>query len=122
MARATVQIVIGLMLLTAASNAIMFSGVGAALDIQPSTGAEGQVAETQEDASQIEPSQGNTDTLFSLYTSVTSTMNQVFQIVFAAPLMFINLGVPTWLTGFIFTPLVVIVAVDVANMVFGGSP
>lgn len=121
MARATTQIVIGLMLLTAASNAIMFSGVGAALDIAPSTGAEDRVEQTQDDASGFEPSQGNSDTLFSLYTSVTTVITSIYQIVFAAPLMFINLGVPTWLTGFIFTPLVVIVVTDIATWVFGGT-
>lgn len=122
MGRASTQIVIFLVLLTAASNAIMASGVGAALGVAPSTGAQDQIDQVQQDAETIEPTQGNTETLFSLYNSVTSVFSDLYGVIFAAPLMLINIGLPGWFVTFLFAPAVVIVATDVAHLLTGRDP
>lgn len=122
MGRASTQIVIFLILLTAASNAIMLSGVGAALEINPNTGGEAAVEDVQQDAESIEPAQGTSETLFTMYTSVTQSLQGVFTFVFAAPLMFINIGVPGWLVFFFFSPLAIIVVVDVVHVLMGRDP
>lgn len=122
MGRASTQIVIVLVLMTAASNAIMASGVGAALGVAPTTGAQGEIDDVQDSADSIQPSQGPTETLFSLYNSVTGVFNNIYGVIFAAPLMLINIGVPTWLTTFLFAPAVVIVAADIAHLLTGRDP
>ena len=122
MGRASTQIVIFLVLLTAASNAIMVSGVGAALEISPGTGAEDEVQEVQDEADSIEPAQGTSETLFTMYTSTTQTFETIFTFVFAAPLMFINLGVPSWLTAMFFAPMAIIVAADIVHLLTGRDP
>lgn len=122
MGRASTQIVILLMLLTAASNAIMFSGVGAALEISPDTGAQDELERVQESADEVEPAQGNSDTLFTMYASTTGAFETVYSIIFAAPLMFINLGVPIWLVTFFFAPMIVIVLADIVHLMGGRDP
>jgi len=122
MGRASTQIVIFLVLMTAASNAIMASGVGAALGVAPTTGAQSEIDQVQSDADEIEPAQGSSDTLFSLYNSVTGVFASIYGVIFAAPLMLVNIGMPTWLVTFLFAPAVVIVAADVAHMLTGRNP
>lgn len=122
MGRASTQIVIFLVLMTAASNAIMASGVGAALGVAPTTGAQSEIDQVQSDADEIEPAQGSSDTLFSLYNSVTGVFASIYGVIFAAPLMLVNIGMPTWLVTFIFAPAVVIVAADVAHLLTGRDP
>lgn len=122
MGRASTQIVIFLVLMTAASNAIMASGVGAALGVAPTTGAQSEIDQVQSDADEIEPAQGSSDTLFSLYNSVTGVFASIYGVIFAAPLMLVNVGMPTWLVTFIFAPAVVIVAADVAHLLTGRDP
>lgn len=122
MGRPSTQIAIFLVLLTAASNLILFSGVGAALGVAPSTGTPGQVEQVQEDADQLEPSQGQQDTLFGIFTSGTSALTDIYQVIFAAPLMFVNLGVPNWLTTFVFAPMAIVVLADVYHLLSGRDP
>jgi hypothetical protein len=122
MGRASKQIAIFLILLTAASNLLIGSGIAAALDIAPSTQGQEAVDQATANASEIEPSQGGSETLFGIFTSGTTALVGTFQIIFAAPRMFIFLGVPGWLTTFFFAPMVVIVAADTYHLLSGRDP
>lgn len=122
MGRASTQIVIFLILLTAMANVISASGVGAALEIDPHTQGEEEVDRVQEEAEKVEAPQGIADTLFALFISVTNTIQPVYNVIFAAPLMFQNLGVPSWLTTAFFAPMVVIVAADIVHVLTGRDP
>ena len=119
---ASKQVAIFLVIITVAANIINFSGVGAALDIDPRTQGQEEVDRVNETASQVQPTQGTRDTLFSLFTSMGSLFLGIVNIVFAAPLMFENLGVPWWLTTFFFAPMVIIVAADVMHVLTGRNP
>lgn len=119
MGRAATQIAIFLLLLTAASNAVVVSGVGDALGVQPTTGSGDQIERTQDAAGSLEPSQGSSETLFSLFTSGGSVFSGIYKIIFAAPLMFINLGVPAWLTTFVFAPMAIVVTADLFYILSG---
>lgn len=121
MARASMQIVIFLLLMTAASNAIVVSGVGDALGIAPTTGEQAAVTDAQAQADSFSPTQGSSETLFGLFTAGGSVFSSIFQVALAAPLMFINLGVPTWLVTFIFAPMTVIVFADLFGIIAGRS-
>lgn len=117
--RPSIQIVTFLILLNLAAGVITASGLGAALEINPEVGADEQVEAANESASQIEPSQGIRDTLFSLYTSTAGTINDVATLVFYGPFMLQNLGVPGFLTTFIFGGASVVVAADVIHYLTG---
>jgi hypothetical protein len=119
MARASMQIVIFLLLMTAASNAIVVSGVGDALGVAPTTGEPAAVQSAQSDAESFSPTQGSSETLFGLFTSGGSVFASIFQVALAAPLMFVNLGVPTWLVSFVFAPMAIIVFADLFGIIAG---
>lgn len=119
MTRPSIQIVTFLLLLNLAAGLITASGLGAALAIDPEIGGNDAVDRTQQNASTVEPSQGRLDTLFSLFTSTGSTMATIFKLVFYGPAMLMNLGVPEFITTFVFGGAGVIVAADVIHYLTG---
>lgn len=119
MTRPSIQIVTFLILLNLAAGLITASGLGAALEINPEIGGGDAVDKAQENASSVEPSQGRLDTLFSLFTSTGSTMANIFRLVFYGPVMLQNLGVPSFITTFVFGGAGVVVAADVIHYLTG---
>lgn len=119
MTRPSIQIVTFLILLNLTAGVITASGVGAALNINPEIGGDERVEATNESASSVEPSQGLRDTLFSMYTSTAGTLKDIVKLVFYGPAMLQNLGVPKFLTTFLFGGASVIVAVDVIHYLTG---
>lgn len=117
--RPSIQIVTFLILLNLAAGMITASGLGAALSVNPEVGADDQVAAANDNASQVEPSQGLRDTLFSLYSSTAGTMTAIFRLIFYGPVMLQNLGVPAFITTFVFGGASVIVAADVIHYLTG---
>lgn len=117
--RPTIQIVIFLVLLNLAAGLITASGLGAALAINPEVGGNDAVSDTQDEASSVEPSQGRLDTLFSLFTSTADTMNSIFKLVFYGPAMLANIGIPSFITTFIFGAAGIVVAADVIHYLAG---
>jgi len=100
--------VILLMFMNATPALLVQSGVAEDMGIEPTVGGGDTIDEANEDMSAIEPSGGLAPTLFQLYTSVTSPVRSVMSIAFAGPSMLMNLGVPSWLVGFMFAPLYLI--------------
>lgn len=119
MTRPTIQIVICLLLLNLSAGLITGSGLGAALDINPEVIDDGAANNTLDNASQVEPSQGRLDTLFSLFTSTAGTMKDIFTLVFYGPMMLRSIGIPKFMTDFLFGAAAIIVAADVIHYLTG---
>lgn len=117
--RPSIQIVIFLVLLNASAGLITASGLGAALDVNPEIGGDEAVGDAQQEAEQVEPSQGRLDTLFSLFTSTAGTMASIFKLIFYGPVMLQNLGVPAFITTFVFGAAGIVVAADVIHYLAG---
>jgi len=103
-----INTVIILMLLNATPALLAGSGVAADFGVEPSIGGDERIDMANQNMSEVEPSGGIGDTLFQLFQSVTDPVEAVMNILFAGPSMFNNLGVPSWLTAFIFAPLYLI--------------
>lgn len=108
-----------LVLLNASAGLITASGLGAALNVNPEIGGDGKIDGAEASAEEIKPSQGNLDTLYSLFVSTTGTMEDIFTIITYGPQMLMNLGVPTWIVGFVGAPATFIVAMDVVHFLTG---
>lgn len=77
--------------------------------------------QASEDAETVRATQeSGSQTMFSLFTSLLSSLLSAAKMAtIGGPLMFLNLGLPQWLVGFIFGPMYVIVAADVVTMLGG---
>lgn len=119
--RKTTKIVVFLIMLHAGAALLAASGVAADMGIQPEPGGEDTVNETQEDAKNVDAEQGAFDTLFALYTSVTSSISGVLNAAFALERMLGNLGVPIYITAFLAAPIPIIVGLDIVYLLTGRS-
>lgn len=117
----SLKIVVVLTFMNSAAELMRASGISDAMGIDPDPGAASRLKEALDAAGQINPSSGFGETLFLMYVSVTQTFYAIFEFVFAAPSMFINVGIPTMLVGFLFAPLMFIVAIDTAYLLIGRS-
>lgn len=64
---------------------------------------------------------GIVDAVAGLTVAATEIITGLLGIVFAAPGMFENLGVPGFIVGFVFAPLYVAVAIDILALFRGDS-
>lgn len=119
MARVTVQLVMFLVILNAVAGVVTVSGLGAALDINPETGAEDRIQQSVDAADDIQPTRGITDTLFSMFVSVSQTFLVIVNLLTYGTTMVINLGMPAWIVrpfeGIVF----ILIAMDVMHMLTG---
>jgi len=111
--RYSTRIVIFLVFLNAAAAALVASGAAADMGIAPNPGGDQALAEANQSVAQVSPGGGPVDTLFGLYSSVADTLSNVFGAVFAGPAMIAALGVPTWITAFVFAPMYLLVGIDI---------
>lgn len=119
MARTSVNIAVALILINGAAGFFIGSGIAADWGIQPSVGGDDSIGEAESTAKNIEASSGTGSTLLGLYQAVTSSFSSLIQIVFAGPTMLNNLGVPAFITAFIFGPLYLIVGADLIYVISG---
>ena len=108
----TRNIAIALFFLNAAAAVLVASGVAADWGIQPQAGGDEAIDSANETANNLNPGQGSDQNLGGLFLDAGRTLKDVFGVVFAAPGMLHNLGVPMWLTTFIFAPMYLVVAMD----------
>jgi hypothetical protein len=109
-------VLVFLLFLNAAAAVLVSSGVAADWGVQPNPGGDEELSSANQTAASFEPSGGAFQTLFSMYTSVTDTFSNVIGVATAGPRMFANLGVPGWLTTFLFAPLYILVAIDLVYL------
>lgn len=120
--RFSTRVVIFLLFLNAGAVAIGQAGVAADMGISPVVGGDDAINQANQSASDISAGGGFAGTLFGLFTSAAGTMIDVFAVAFAGPTMLSNLGVPGWMVGFVFTPLYLLVGIDVIYVLTGRGP
>jgi len=103
-----INVTIILMLLNATPALLVNSGVAEDFGVDPAVGGDQRIDYANQNMSDVEPSGGIGDTLFQLFSSVTEPVKAVVDVLFAGPKMFNNLGVPEYITTFIFAPLYLI--------------
>lgn len=108
-----------LILFNAGPAALMASGVAADWGIEPAVSGDETIDQANEDLRNIEASGGFGDTLFGLYTTVTEPVRGLLNIVLAGPTMLQSVGVPTWLTAFMFAPAYMIVGGAIVYVLAG---
>lgn len=110
------------MLVVIANAAAFMLAAGGAVEvygINPQTGVDEQVEETNKSAQQI---QDNQSVLESVVGTVQTAMNAFTKLLaapFAAPTLMLNLGVPGFITAFIWAPLYIAVSIDFIGIIRG---
>lgn len=111
------NILILLVFLNGAAGVMAASGVGDAIGTQPDVGNTEQLQQANESAQSIGAgSEGVQTTFIGNAISAAKTVASAFSVVYAAPQMFYNLGVPLWLVGFFFGPMYFVVAFDIVSV------
>jgi hypothetical protein len=113
MGRASTQIVIFLICLNAAAGLLAASGVAADLGIQPNVGSDDRIAATEEAAGSVNPSEGGSGTLFSAFTGGAEVIASAVTLVFYGPVMLSKIGIPLWMSTFLFAPAIFVTGLDV---------
>lgn len=108
-----------LMFLNATPALLNHSGAAEDLGIETTISGDKEIAQANENMSGISASGGFGDTLFTMYTTVTSPVKSVMDIVTAGPTMLSNAGLPDWLVAFIFVPQYLIVGGAVVYVLAG---
>lgn len=112
-------IVVFMFFLHAVPGLLLASGVAADMGIDPAiSGGEG-IDQANNELRDIEPSGGFAATLFTLYTSVTGPVKTLLDVLLGAEMMFIGLGVPSWLIAFVFAPKFIILGGGVIYVLAG---
>lgn len=113
------RITLFLVIVNASAGAVDASGVADDWGVNPNPGMDSAVSDLNDALGDIDPSSGLGDTLFAMYTSITKTAEVVFNFIFYGPVMFQNLGVPTWLTSLAFAPMYLIAGTGIMYSLFG---
>jgi hypothetical protein len=120
--RISTQAVVFLVFLNAAAGVLTASGAAADMGVAPTPGGGEQVEQANNSAAQVSPGSGVGETLFALYVTATQTVVDIFGLIFAGPTMLSNLGLPTWLVGFVFAPAYIIAGADIIFVLIGRGP
>lgn len=116
--RKSTRVAVFLILINFSAAAVDGSGVADDWGVDPNPGMDEAIEDLENAMGNIDPSNLGT-TLFGLYTSVTSSIKIIFNFLFYGPIMFQNLGVPTWATSVIFAPQYIFVGTDIAYVLTG---
>jgi len=114
-----INLTILLMFLNAGPSMLVASGVAEDWGIDPTVSGDETIDDANEAVRHIEASGGFGETLFGLYTTVTSPIRAVMDIVTAGPTTLQSAGVPSWLVAFIFVPQYLIVGGTIIYVLAG---
>lgn len=117
--RLSTKLVTILILMNAFAGMFVASGLAADLHIEPQPGGDQQIDQVNQNASSVQPANGIGSTLFGLYTSVTNTLETVYNFVFFGPVMLKNLGLPEFLTAFFNSVTTLVVGRDIIYALTG---
>lgn len=119
MTRATVFIAILLVSLNGMAFAVSASGTGNALGIAPQPGGQGEVGQVDSEgdvdvdaSSTFGETSGALGIVIGLFDFFDPTDGVITNLVFAGPKMFLALGLPSWVTDWLFGPLYLVVLAD----------
>jgi len=112
-------IVIFYVYLDAAVVLLETMGIAESMGITTGTGVSSNLAEAVAAMQNITPGAGIGDTLFSLYLTVTNSVEAFISAIFAGPTMFINLGIPVPIVVFLFAPVGIVAGQDIVYLLTG---
>lgn len=92
----------------------------AGVDIRPS-GGDAVEAANQTAAEEMDPESGIADNLFGMFTSLGGTLESIFAVLFAGPLMLMSVGVPGEAMTFLYSVATILVAFDLYYALTGRS-
>lgn len=117
--RVSTQLLLYFILMNAAANLLVASGVAADWGVEPDVGGDDALIQAQEEAEEARASRGVGSTLFTVFTLAADAVNALYAVVFAGPIMLQNAGVPSLITDFVAAPLQIIVVADVLYALSG---
>lgn len=117
--RISMKVTVFLVLLNASAGVVTGMGVAGDMGVDPNVGGGAEVEQANQTAGEVQSGDGFGDTLFSVFASVGGLFGTIFGLVFAGPAMLQNLGIPTPIVTFLFAPMYLIVAADIAYILSG---
>lgn len=117
----TIKITVFLLILNSFAGLLQTAGWCADAGICPDPGGDDVVDAANASATELKTTQSSqSDTLFTaLSTSASQVIEVVKLIVAGGPLMLINMGVPSALVTFLFSPAYILIMADAAHWVTG---
>jgi len=119
MALRSVNIAVILFLLNASAGLMVASGFAEDVGVELDPGAGDELDAVNESSQNVSTGSSIGQTLFGTIAEVAKTAQSIFSIIFIAPIMFQNLGVPSFITAFVFAPMYIYVSVDILNVLTG---
>jgi len=111
-----------MVVLNAAIAFLGAAGAAQAWGVQQETGISDTVSQVQSAAEDIGSGPvGPIEAVSGMGIAAISLIVNLTEIAFAGPRLFNNLGVPEFVTGFIFAPLYIVVAIDIVAILRGDS-
>jgi hypothetical protein len=111
-----------MMMANAAAAFLAAAGSGTVWGIETETGLASTAEAVDSSAQSIGSGPvGLVDAVAGVTIAAITALNEILSIAFAAPTLFTNLGVPGFITGFVFAPLYVMVAIDIIAILRGDS-
>lgn len=117
--RITTTIIVFFILLNGFAVALSASGVTDEWGTQPTPGDAEGLTTAQNEADNISPSGGGLSTLFGLIVSVGSSIGTIFAGILPAVAMLGDLGVPSYIIGWVSAPLTLLAAIELADYLRG---
>lgn len=103
-----IAITVFMVFLNAVPGVLVASGVAADMGVTPAISGGEQIAQANEAMQGVQVSGGFASTLFALYTSVTGPVKVLLGLLVGGEVMFLSLGIPSWLVAFVFAPKYII--------------
>lgn len=119
MRRVTSSVIVFFMFFSAAANLLESTGTTDAMGVQTGVSAGAKLNEAAAAMSQVRGSAGTVESLFSIYTMVTSSMEAFAVGMSAGPRLLSAAGVPSYIIVFLFAPAAVIVGLDILYALSG---
>lgn len=116
--RRSFKIVVFYLFLTSGANLLAAAGITKAMGVEAPVGVSGTRGEVEQASKQLAGADTG-DSLFGLVTGVADTFGTITKAAFALPDLLGAIGIPGPLVGFLFAPLVVVVAYDAAHLLTG---
>jgi len=119
MALRSVNIAVILFLLNASAGLMVASGFAEDVGVDLDPGADDELEAVNSSSQNVSTGSSIGQTLFGTIAEAAKTAQTIFSIIFIAPIMFQNLGVPSFITAFVFAPMYIYVSVDILNVLTG---
>ena len=109
-----------LVMSNASAGFLLTAGVADVWGISPETGIGSEVARGQESAEAVGSGPvGLIDAMGGATIAAVDAITGTFSIMFAAPTLLLNMGIPAFIVTFAFAPLYIAAAFDIASILRG---